>query len=170
MSSSGGGASVIDTANKPNGDEKSSLRIRRIFAGGDHCFAFVTEDSKNVAPEDFRLWNQQSQIWSITLDLAKTCAQVDPNHAVDLDLLSTLEIVFKSLPCFNASFLLENNQHYCSSSKNHGVDMQLAETSFDFIRKIEHENLKQLVRNLLEKFSFLASLLIYFSFFRSGNP
>jgi E3 ubiquitin-protein ligase HERC4 len=122
-----------------------NLMVRRIFAGGDHCFASLVNQSEGIAPEDFRLWSEQSQIWYLTLDLAQKCAAIQSNETVDLDLISSIEIIFKHLSCINASFLLENNKHFCCTSRHHGVDVEKAEKAFDFLRKVEHENLKQLI-------------------------
>uniref|UniRef100_A0A8D8BGJ0 HECT-type E3 ubiquitin transferase n=1 Tax=Culex pipiens TaxID=7175 RepID=A0A8D8BGJ0_CULPI len=62
-----------------------------------------------------------------------------------MDLISLVETVFKSLACFNASWLLPNYEHICCTSKHPGVDVGAAEEAFECIRKIEHDTLKQLI-------------------------
>jgi E3 ubiquitin-protein ligase HERC4 len=59
--------------------------------------------------------------------------------------LSTIEVIFKSPACINASFLLANDAHYCCSSKNSGVDIQLAVEAFDYLRKSENESIKHTI-------------------------
>lgn len=143
---------------------KQNLIVRRIFSGGDHSFVSVVDQTAEIIPEDFRQWSEHTQIWYLTLELAQKCAAIQCNDTVDLvsifdklfrmnfnqscfqELISSIEIIFKHLSCMNASFLLDNNKHFCCTSKHHGINVELAETTFDAIRKIEHESLKHLVR------------------------
>lgn len=121
------------------------LKIQSIFAGGDHCLVSLTHHSSDTASDDHRNCTSVNQIWALTKEMSETCASIESNGLVDMELLSTIEIVFKSLACFNASFLLDNNRHHCCSSKHHGVDIAQAEEAFDFVRKIAHDNLKTLI-------------------------
>lgn len=83
------------------------------------------------------------------MDLAKTCASIDRNETVDLELMSSVEILFKSLACINGSFLSANDKHLCCSTRNPGVNIADAEQAFDFIRKMENNTLKEIVSILL---------------------
>lgn len=56
-----------------------------------------------------------------------------------------LETVFKSQACINASFLRNNDSHYGSSRKNHGVDLEKATYYFDIISRIENETINEVV-------------------------
>jgi E3 ubiquitin-protein ligase HERC4 len=118
------------------------LMVRSIFAGGDHCLVSL---SNSLLSDDYRNTTEHNQIWSLTKELTESCAKVQSNDPVDMELITAIEVVFKNLACFNASFLLDNNRHLCCTSKHHGVDIKEAETTFDFVRKIEHENLKTLI-------------------------
>lgn len=77
-----------------------------------------------------------------------TCSKQTPNDTVDLDLIATVEIIFKNQACINASFLLENNEHYGCTSKHHGVNIDAAEKTFEFIRKVENPSIKQIVSGI----------------------
>lgn len=81
----------------------------------------------------------------MSVDLAKQCAQVGENDSVDLELMSSIEQIFKSLASINGSFLTENNAHLGCSSRNPGVSIVNAENAFEFIRKMENKNLKEVV-------------------------
>ena len=56
-----------------------------------------------------------------------------------------MEIVFRSQSCFNGSFLQSNEEHYCCTSKHHGVDLKKAENIFNEIARIENESITDLV-------------------------
>jgi hypothetical protein len=58
---------------------------------------------------------------------------------------SCLEIVFSSQACLNCSFLLPNDEHYCCTSRNHGVSLPLAEQCFAAIAQVENISIKELV-------------------------
>lgn len=62
-----------------------------------------------------------------------------------MDLLTLVELIFKSQACLNGSFLLEDDQHFCCTSKHHGVNFTTAVSAFNYLRKVEHETLKTLV-------------------------
>lgn len=89
--------------------------------------------------------SSRTQIASITVELAKECADVKKNETVDLDLMSSVETIFKSLSCLNGSFLTDNDEHANCSKRNSGVDIVKVEEAFEYIRKMENENLKSVV-------------------------
>lgn len=120
----------------------SELGIKSIYAGGDHCLVSLMNAAVDQEV-DFRIHPSDRQIWQLTPELAEECAKSEAS--IDMEVLTTVEVVFKSLACFNASFLLANNGHLCCTSRHHGVDLKIAETTFEYIRKIEHESLKNLI-------------------------
>lgn len=117
--------------------------IKRIFAGGDHCFVSVSEKKSKIEPSDFRNYDAESQILTLRIANLESCAKIRINGHVDQDILSYLEVVFKSLACLNGSFLVQD--HYYCTSKHHGVNMEDAEKAFTIIGRIEHETIKDLV-------------------------
>jgi E3 ubiquitin-protein ligase HERC4 len=124
--------------------DDTELKVKSIFAGGDHCLVSLVHISSDSESEDFRDNVSYNQIWSLSKELAESCANTRKDQSVDMELITTVEVVFKNLACFNASFLLDNNGHHCSS-KHHGINLKYAEETFECVRKIENENLKTLI-------------------------
>jgi E3 ubiquitin-protein ligase HERC4 len=79
------------------------------------------------------------------VELAKSCSEIHKNDTVDLELISTIEVIFKSLACLNASFLLAHDAHNCCTGKNNGVDMEAAMAAFDAVQKVENDSVKQII-------------------------
>uniref|UniRef100_A0A182SW13 HECT-type E3 ubiquitin transferase n=1 Tax=Anopheles maculatus TaxID=74869 RepID=A0A182SW13_9DIPT len=82
--------------------------------------------------------------------MGKELSKIEPEQTVELDLMSSVETIFKSLACLNGSLLLPNDAHFCCTSKHPGVDMSAAEATFDQIRKVERESIRQLIRDSIE--------------------
>lgn len=91
------------------------------------------------------MFRSNTQIESLSIDLAKHCSSIGKDETVDLQLMSSIETLFRSLACINGSFLQPNDKHMCCSSKNHGIDIADAEIAFGYIRKMENLNLKNVV-------------------------
>lgn len=123
-----------------NDYEDSQLTIKRMFAGGDHCLVSL---SQGIETDDYRVFSNDRQIWSLTKELSENCAKCEGTMPVDLDIMTAIEVIFKSLACINDSFLSDKN--VSCTSKNHGVDLHEAEQAFESIRKIENESLKGLI-------------------------
>ncbi|CAD7081549.1 unnamed protein product [Hermetia illucens] len=137
------GTSLLNGEESPR--DVSTMSIRRIFSGGDQCFVSTTEFSDNIPPDDCRVHDSKTQILCLTSEMTKACAEVPAEGSVDLDLLSNIELIFKSQACINGSCLLPNDEHYCCTSKHHGIDIAAAEEIFKNIRRIENESLKQII-------------------------
>jgi len=58
---------------------------------------------------------------------------------------SCIEVVFSSQACLNCSFLLPDDEHYCCTSRNHGVSLRLTEQCFAAIAQVENNSIKGLV-------------------------
>ncbi|ETN59614.1 hect E3 ubiquitin ligase [Anopheles darlingi] len=151
----------LKTDSQPNDPDRSALCnvpqgiVNRIFSGGDQCFVsmFADEDS-----DDYRLYDKQSQILTFSVQMSEELAAIKPDDTVELDLMSAVETIFKSLACINGSLLLPNDEHFCCTSKHPGVDMVAATEAFEQVRKIEHESLRQLIRDSITT-DLLGSLL-----------
>ncbi|XP_055315048.1 probable E3 ubiquitin-protein ligase HERC4 isoform X2 [Sitodiplosis mosellana] len=123
--------------------ERESSFVKRIFSGGDRSFAFTSSDNTNSY--DSRILESNTQIESLSISLAKHCASIGKDETVDLQLMSSIETLFRSLACINGSFLQPNDAHMCCTSKNHGVNIADAEIAFGYIRKMENLNLKNVI-------------------------
>lgn len=86
-----------------------------------------------------------TQIAHFTPQIAATCAAIAANASVDQDLMTQLEIVFKSLSCLNASFQMGNIGKQSCTDRHSNVDMVAVQTAFEQVALIEHETLKQIV-------------------------
>ncbi|KAF5286890.1 hypothetical protein FQA39_LY00423 [Lamprigera yunnana] len=132
--------------------------VYRIFAGGDHSFATITDKTIEKSPFDSRQLESKMQILALSYEHLQNCLTVSSRESVDQEVLVYLETVFKSLACINASFLLNSGEHYCCSSKHPGVFMEEAEKAFSLIGKCENESIKNLIwtcitEELLQKLS-----------------
>uniref|UniRef100_A0A182JTG2 HECT domain-containing protein n=1 Tax=Anopheles christyi TaxID=43041 RepID=A0A182JTG2_9DIPT len=94
--------------------------------------------------------SDSTQILSLSPELGKELAKIESEQSVELDVISSVETIFKSLACMNGSFLLPNDEHFCCTSKHPGVDMSVAEETFDQIRKIERESIRAVIRDSIE--------------------
>ncbi|XP_059615438.1 probable E3 ubiquitin-protein ligase HERC4 isoform X2 [Phlebotomus argentipes] len=122
-----------------------SMKVRRIFSGGDHCLVSAVEKSSNIQSYDSRIYDGKTQICQLSLELASSFSDLTKDSNVDLDVISILEVIFKNQACLNASFLKESEEHRPCTSKNHGVDVAIAENAFEYIRKVENESIKNLI-------------------------
>ncbi|XP_036336674.1 probable E3 ubiquitin-protein ligase HERC4 [Rhagoletis pomonella] len=136
------GSKLLNTETKDNPD--MGFVIRQIFCGGNHSFVTTSQFIDNILAFDCRIYEPKTQIMCITSELAKQCAMVEKDSSIDLDLLTTVEVIFKSQACLNGSFLL-GDKHFCCTSKQPGVDLVEVKQTFDYIRKVEHESLKQII-------------------------
>lgn len=85
----------------------------------------------------------------MSVELIEQCAKVGENDTVDLLLMSSIEIIFKSLSCINGSFLESNGEQTCCSVRNHGLNIENAETAFHLIQTMENKTLKNVVSGFL---------------------
>uniref|UniRef100_A0A182QFN5 HECT domain-containing protein n=1 Tax=Anopheles farauti TaxID=69004 RepID=A0A182QFN5_9DIPT len=129
------------------GCDETQFTVNRIFSGGDQCFVSTLGCADSA---DFRVYDKSTQILSLSLEMSTELAQIGTDETVELDLMSAVETIFKSLACMNGSLLLPNDEHYCCTSKHPGVDISAAEQAFDQIRKIERESIRQLIRDSIE--------------------
>lgn len=123
---------------------QSQYFVNRIFAGGDHCFATVTQDPKQTQ-FDCRDTNSEQQILSLNKDQLNSWLQLSKNDTVDQDIIVYVETIFRSLSCLNGSFLVNVEDHYCCTSKHHGVDLEKTQEAYSIIGRFENESLKNLV-------------------------
>ncbi|XP_041773401.1 probable E3 ubiquitin-protein ligase HERC4 isoform X1 [Anopheles merus] len=132
---------------QPSDCDETQIIVNRIFSGGDQCFVSLLGGDESA---DFRVYDDSTQILSLSLEMGKELAKIEPEQTVELDVISSVETIFKSLACLNGSLLLPNDAHLCCTSKHPGVDMGAAEETFDQIRKIERESIRQLIRDSIE--------------------
>ncbi|KAL9905493.1 probable E3 ubiquitin-protein ligase HERC4 isoform X2 [Glossina fuscipes] len=124
---------------------ESCFLIKQIFSGGDHSLVTCTYYADKIPATDCRLYDARTQILHLTQEAAEQCSQVHCDSNIDMDLLSAVELIFKSQACINGSFLLSDDQHFCCTSKHHGVDLNAAAKAFNYLRNVENDGLKSLI-------------------------
>lgn len=108
---------------------------------------------------------EKTQVLCLNEEIAKKCADVERDCTVDMDLLAYVELLFKSQACLNGSFLLDDDKHFCCTSKHPGVDLKVANRAFNYLRKVENETLKSLVlfhayRNIVHLNKYIGFLIL----------
>lgn len=104
------------------------------------------KDSYQIYRYIFFIYSANTQIERLTVELIEECAKFGEKDTVDLLLMSSIEIIFKSLSCMNGSLLKLKSEHICCSSENHGINIEKAETAFDLIKTMKNESLNNIVR------------------------
>lgn len=80
------GVAILEDANGEASSHKLEIDmiVKRIFSGGDHCFVALIAHSQKIAPDDCRMYDERTQILSLTLDATENCAVVAKDVSVDL--------------------------------------------------------------------------------------
>ncbi|XP_034481052.1 probable E3 ubiquitin-protein ligase HERC4 isoform X2 [Drosophila innubila] len=132
-------------------DAEVSVVIQQIFSGGDQSIVTTSLYVDKKPPADCRIYEPKSQILALTADATKQCARFKEGDQSDLDLLHSMEQIFKSQACLNGSFLLSQDQHFGCSARNYGLDLAAAQLAFDNLRKVENQSIKQVIWDNLTK-------------------
>ncbi|XP_014250141.1 probable E3 ubiquitin-protein ligase HERC4 isoform X2 [Cimex lectularius] len=122
----------------------AKFRVNKLFAGGDHCLVIVQPNDSKTKPSDYRELPPDTQIWSITPEKVAECQKVGKKAQVDQELIQYLETVAGSSYCLNGSFLMQKDQHFCCTSKHHGVDMALVKSIYSGISRIQNPSIKDI--------------------------
>lgn len=89
-----------------------------------------------------------TQIVCFSGQIAECCSKINNDETIDMDLMSQMEVIFKSQACFNASFLENKTGNFSCTSKYSGIDVAEAEKAFSCIAKLENDTLKQIVSEI----------------------
>ncbi|XP_053977184.1 probable E3 ubiquitin-protein ligase HERC4 isoform X1 [Hylaeus volcanicus] len=155
------GTSMMDL-DKEFDPSRTDYIVRHIFTGGDHCFATVVPRKDNIEPDDCRILESVYQILEINEEQLMACQRVPQSSPIDHDLMTYLQTVFESEACINGSFLLNNDNHYGCSSKQHGLDLERASRSFGIIRELDNNTIQELIFTCISESlipSFVSSLV-----------
>ncbi|XP_046382187.1 probable E3 ubiquitin-protein ligase HERC4 isoform X2 [Haliotis rufescens] len=98
------------------------IHILRIFAGSDHCFVIVTSE-EGCRPADYRNIDPDTQILTLSPQRTQEIAQLKSDEMPSIDLSEDVTKIFSHASCLNGSFLVDQDRHFGSSSRNPGVDM-----------------------------------------------
>ncbi|XP_055083199.1 probable E3 ubiquitin-protein ligase HERC4 isoform X2 [Periophthalmus magnuspinnatus] len=136
-----------------NNDSESGecCLVKMIYAGGDQSFAHYRTSNSSPVTDNEKLPNGQRKICTLDGDLIQKWHSYSSGR-LPLDITNEIELVFSSASCLNGSFLsMSNPDHYSTSGKCSGVDMNTARLLFDRLIQQDHPEISQLIAANLEK-------------------
>ncbi|NXQ17481.1 HERC4 ligase, partial [Peucedramus taeniatus] len=134
-----------------NTDSEECYCVKRIFSGGDQSFAHYFYRQNMVPPDDFRYPDLLKQIWTVNETFIQRLLSF-PSGRLPVEITNEIEGTFSSAGCLNGSFLaLSNDDHYKTSARFSGVDMNAARLLFHKLIQPEHTHISQQVAASLEK-------------------
>ncbi|KAM8924385.1 putative E3 ubiquitin-protein ligase HERC4 isoform 3-T3 [Pelodytes ibericus] len=125
--------------------------VKKIFSGGDQSFAHYFNIQNCFPPDDFRKCNCSRQIWTLKEEVIQRWIQFSSGK-LPLEMINEIDTIFSSAACLNGSFLAtSNNDHYRTSSKCSGIDMNVARLLFHKLIDPAQPQITQQVAASLEK-------------------
>ncbi|XP_068272668.1 probable E3 ubiquitin-protein ligase HERC4 [Nyctibius grandis] len=125
--------------------------VKRIFSGGDQSFAHYFSPQNMVPPDDFRYPDFMKQIWTVNETFIQRLLTF-PSGRLPVEIANEIDGTFSSAGCLNGSFLaLSNDDHYKTSAKFSGVDMNAARLLFHKLIQPDYAHISQQVAASLEK-------------------
>ncbi|XP_074446115.1 putative E3 ubiquitin-protein ligase HERC4 isoform X3 [Larus michahellis] len=132
-------------------DSEECYCVKRIFSGGDQSFAHYFYPQNMVPPDDFRYPDFLKQIWTVNETFIQRLLTF-PSGRLPLEIANEIDGTFSSAGCLNGSFLaLSNDDHYKTSARFSGVDMNAARLLFHKLIQPDHAHISQQVAASLEK-------------------
>ncbi|XP_041363097.1 probable E3 ubiquitin-protein ligase HERC4 [Gigantopelta aegis] len=113
-----------------DGDEKLSVIIQKIFAGGDHSFVVSVDAKVGGKVDDYREKDTETQILMLTSSRVQLISQLRVDELPPIELDDEVTKIFSHAACINGSFLLLNDRHSGCSRQNHGIDMDSVRENF----------------------------------------
>ncbi|NXL57745.1 HERC4 ligase, partial [Chordeiles acutipennis] len=132
-------------------DSEECYCVKRIFSGGDQSFAHYFYPQNMVPPDDFRYPDFSKQIWTVNETFIQRLLTF-PSGRLPVEIANEIDGTFSSAGCLNGSFLaLSNDDHYKTSTRFSGVDMNAARLLFHKLIQPDHAHISQQVAASLEK-------------------
>ncbi|XP_066549471.1 probable E3 ubiquitin-protein ligase HERC4 isoform X1 [Amia ocellicauda] len=135
----------------PNINIEECCCVKRVYAGGDQSFAHYYTPQNSLPSDDVRIPDPRKHILTLNAELIQRWL----NHAqcrLPAEIANEIDLVFSSAGCLNGSFLSESNpDHYKTSSKLSGVDMNAARLMFHRLIQPDFPQITQQVAASLEK-------------------
>ncbi|XP_010023225.1 PREDICTED: probable E3 ubiquitin-protein ligase HERC4 isoform X2 [Nestor notabilis] len=132
-------------------DSEECYCVKRIFSGGDQSFAHYFYPQNMVPSDDFRYPDLLKQIWTVNETFIQRLLTF-PSGRLPVEIANEIDGTFSSAGCLNGSFLaLSNDDHYKTSTKFSGVDMNAARLLFHKLIQPDHTHISQQVAASLEK-------------------
>ncbi|OCT70081.1 probable E3 ubiquitin-protein ligase HERC4 isoform X2 [Xenopus laevis] len=125
--------------------------VKRIYSGGDQSFAHYFTIQNCLPPDDFRKCNCSRKIWTLDEALIRRWLNYSSGR-LPPEIVNEIDKVFSSAASLNGSFLsTSNNDHYRTSSKFSGVDMNVARLLLNKLMDPSQPQIAQQVAASLEK-------------------
>ncbi|XP_016850770.1 probable E3 ubiquitin-protein ligase HERC4 isoform X3 [Anolis carolinensis] len=137
-----------------NSDRDEYYYVRRIFSGGDQSFSHYVTLQDLIPADDFRHSNGSKQIWTVNEAFIQRLLNCSSSGAgrLPVEIANEIDGTFSSAGCLNGSFLaISNDDHYRTSARFSGVDMNAARLLFHKLIQPEHPHISQQVAASLEK-------------------
>ncbi|XP_032651157.1 putative E3 ubiquitin-protein ligase HERC4 isoform X1 [Chelonoidis abingdonii] len=135
----------------PSTDSEEYYCVKRIFSGGDQSFSHYFNPQNMMPPDDFRCPDSSKQIWTVNevfIQKLLTCS----SGRLPVEIANEIDGTFSSAGCLNGSFLaVSNDDHYRTSARFSGVDMNAARLLFHRLISPDHPRISQQVAASLEK-------------------
>ncbi|KAF7247412.1 putative E3 ubiquitin-protein ligase HERC4 [Varanus komodoensis] len=128
--------------------------VKRIFSGGDQSFSHYVTPQDSVPADDFRYPYASRQIWTVNEGFIQRLLNCSSSGAGRLpaEIANEIDGTFSSSGSLNGSFLaVSNDDHYRTSARFSGVDMNAARLLFHKLIQSEHPHISQQVAASLEK-------------------
>ncbi|KAJ6661566.1 hypothetical protein lerEdw1_013805 [Lerista edwardsae] len=137
----------------PNSGGEEYYCVKRIFSGGDQSFSHYCSPQNLVPPDDFRCLNASKQIWTVSESFIHRLLNLSSGAGrLPVEIANEIDGTFSSSGCLNGSFLaICNDDHYRTSARFSGVDMNAARLLFHKLIQPEHPHISQQVAASLEK-------------------
>ncbi|KAM9365582.1 putative E3 ubiquitin-protein ligase HERC4 isoform 2-T2 [Pholidichthys leucotaenia] len=141
----------VPSNTKAETDLEQSCCVKRIHAGGDQSFAHYCSATDYQNEEHTRVQDSQRKICSLNEDIIQKWLNHSPGR-LPLEISNEIDLVFSSASCLNGSFLSKSHpDHYSTSSKYSGVDMNKARLLFHRVVQLDHPEIAQQIAASLEK-------------------
>uniref|UniRef100_A0A3Q3SEB0 HECT and RLD domain containing E3 ubiquitin protein ligase 4 n=1 Tax=Mastacembelus armatus TaxID=205130 RepID=A0A3Q3SEB0_9TELE len=122
--------------------------VKKIYAGGDQSFAHYCTAS-NI--DDARTQDHHKKICTLNEDIIQKWLNHSPGRLLP-EIYNEIDLVFSSASCLNGSFLsMSHPDHYSTSSKCSGVDMNMARVLFHRVVQQDHPEVTRQIAASLEK-------------------
>lgn len=127
--------------------------VSRIFSGGNKCIVLANKINSQPAsqkPIDFREDRMSRSILCLSDKLTEKVGSLNAKDNIPHEVEVEMEKIFSAAACLNASFLLPNHEHFTTSPKKHGLDMDQVRDTFGKLAHISNVPTIQKITNCLE--------------------
>ncbi|XP_031679193.1 probable E3 ubiquitin-protein ligase HERC4 isoform X2 [Oncorhynchus kisutch] len=133
-------------------DMEQGCCVKRIYAGGDQSFAHCYTPQNPLVPDDIRIPDPRRHICTLSADLTQRWLNHYTHGRLPQEISNEIDLVFSSASCLNGSFLAGSHpDHYNTSSKCSGVDMNMARLLFHRVVQHDYPEIAQQIAASLEK-------------------